>query len=159
MRDELYKADLRGTKLRAARILVAVPEALTASPHQKGQPTFIPAELALMTPNAFSPAGEPVSYFGGIKYSLWVGDLGTADQKIKPIPNEYRRDLVITLSSFVAARHLADADLPDSIRSFITENAEELKKPFLPYDCKGGKSADVSDMFSADDKGPKNTRF
>lgn len=159
MRDELYKADLRGTKLRTARVLVAVPDSLTGSAHQRGGPTLMPAELSPTTSGVFSPVGEPVRYFGGLKYSLWIGDLDGADQRIRAMPNEYRRDLVITMSSFVASSHFVEADLPDSIRSFVTENSEKLKKPFLSYDCKGGKSADVSDMFSPDDKGPKNTRF
>ena len=158
MRDEFYNADLRGARMKAARLLLAIPAALAPQP-QSGA-AIVPPDLSPTTVPTFTPIANAVNYFGGPNYSLWSGrSLDSPNEEIKPLPNAYRRDLVITFASLVAARHLDEAELPQAIRSFITTNATSLKKPFLSYDCKGGQSADVSDMFSPGDQGPKNTRF
>jgi uncharacterized protein YjbI with pentapeptide repeats len=163
MRDEFYNADLRGTNLKAAHFLIVIPEALapTSQPGTAAQSAIavIPPNFAPMTGESFSSMGIAVNYFGAPKYSLWDGGFDTPGLEIKPLPNAYRRDFVVTLASLAAARHLTDAELPQAIRSFITANADKLKKPFLSYDCKGGQSSDISDMFSPEDQGPKQTRF
>ncbi len=105
MHDEFYNADLHGTKLRAMRFMVAIPEALVPLP-KPGTIVNIPPSFAPTSVTVATPADISVNYFGGPKYVIWYGEqLDGTGQRIKPLPSPYRRDLVISLSSFALGDH------------------------------------------------------
>ena len=151
--DEFYKANLDGAKLGKVSALIAIPAQMMSSVGTPG--SILPKEFSPIDGVA-SPTGNQVDYFDKGKYALWQSDLNSG---IKQLPNPYRRDLVVAMSSLAAASHVESAELPDGLRSFIAENAGIISKPFVSFDCKGGKSVDVSDVLSPSDKGPKATRF
>ncbi len=155
MVDEFYKADLSGTRMRGIRFLVALPEEIVP-PVVAGTPQLLPQSLSPTTSMMSTRTGDSVTYFGKAKYVVWEDTFGTPSMTIKPIDGPYRRDWHIALSSMMAGKNLAEAELPEPLKKFISENAGFLGKPYRSFDCKGGKGADVSDMFSAPDRGPKN---
>lgn len=56
----------------------------------------------------------------------------------------------------MAAKNFDEAELPEPVKRFISDNATSLLVPYRSYDCKGGKSVDISDMYSPADHGSKN---
>lgn len=156
MRDEFYNANLEGTKLKKLRILVATPESKT--PKGDSLP-FLREELSPTNSATFSSIEKAVAYFSEGTYSLWIGELAGSEE-LKSLNGPYRRDLYLTFSSIRSARNWEKAELPDPIKSFIALNDSSLAKPFVSYNCKTGQqNVDITDMFSKDDKGPKQTRF
>jgi uncharacterized protein YjbI with pentapeptide repeats len=155
MLDEFYQADLKDTRMRGIRFLVALPEeAVPATTPGAVQP--LPPNLSPTSSTLSTRIGDAVTYYGKAKYVVWEDRFDTPNMGIRPMDGPYRRDWHIALSSLMAAKDLADAELPEPLKNFLLQNAGSLTKPYRSFDCKGGKSADVSDLFSAADKGPKN---
>ena len=150
--DEFFAADLHAANFIGSQFFVAVPQSGSsgAQPSQQLGP-LSPVDSRTLG----SGPSDAVHYVNG-KYVVWTFSISDDTSFSVPLKSGYRRSLILLLSSFGFAKHLSEAKLPSAIAQYVEQNKAVLDKPVTSYDCKGGKSFDITQMYHPDDVGPKN---